>query len=285
MRWDARYPDPDELKREIGHMETAIMESLLEMLPEGSVLGIYSKGSAAKCWETPIDYVPEISDLDLHVSLADESLIDRYFKTLGRTIHLQKSMESRYFSLKCDPIHVPRPQVLFLNDLEKMEDYRPSPRSSVKVLYGEEYAEADYSDVHRIKAFIAKDAEQHRAFMENYPHQIFDKLGRYNFQSLRLINWRIGPIGPKMLILHGLPIEESWTLNRTEIVDRLRDIGLDAFADAYRDYYLAGWDYFLSNWRDGDAARRAIENGASVVEGFLDVVADWKSACLPFPSI
>ena len=130
MRWDARYPEPDELKREVEHMEAAIVESLLEALPENSILGVYSKGSAAKYWETPIDYVPEISDLDVHISLTDELLIDRYFRTIERAIRFQKLVESRYLSFKRDPIHVPRPQMLFLNDLEKMEGYLPSPSKS-----------------------------------------------------------------------------------------------------------------------------------------------------------
>ncbi len=65
--WPDDYPDKTALKREARAMAEAFAEALLAHVPSEHVAGIYWKGSAQKEWTTPIDYVPELSDVDIHV--------------------------------------------------------------------------------------------------------------------------------------------------------------------------------------------------------------------------
>ena len=64
--WNHHYPDPGKLRHEINHMADSFVEVLLDDIPSQEIRGIYLKGSAQKEWDSPVDYVPEISDVDIH---------------------------------------------------------------------------------------------------------------------------------------------------------------------------------------------------------------------------
>ena len=55
-------------------MVASIVEALLRQIPSSEVAGIYFKGSAQKRWDSPVDYVPEVSDVDIHVLLRDDDV-------------------------------------------------------------------------------------------------------------------------------------------------------------------------------------------------------------------
>jgi len=69
-RWTSPYCDPDMLRSEVLAMKKAMCEALLERLRSGTVRALYAKGSATKPWTTPIDYVPEVSDVDVQIPRA-----------------------------------------------------------------------------------------------------------------------------------------------------------------------------------------------------------------------
>ena len=68
----------------------------------------------------------------------------------------------------------------------------------------------------------------------------------------------MAPSGPLVLHVLGLDTAHVWSLNRTRVTSALRDLGLGGLADAYRDFYLAAWDYYLSGFTDMNACRAAI---------------------------
>ena len=47
---------------------------------------VYSKGSAVKNWDTEIDYVPMVSDLDVHFTLHDYSHDDDLVKAVASSL-------------------------------------------------------------------------------------------------------------------------------------------------------------------------------------------------------
>src|SRR5687768_9127389 len=71
VTWTARHPDPARVRAEVEGMTDAYVAALLERLPREQIVGLYAKGSAVKPWDAPIDYVPELSDVDLHVLVHD----------------------------------------------------------------------------------------------------------------------------------------------------------------------------------------------------------------------
>ena len=68
--WPVNYPSKSALRREVQAAIDSWVEVLLDRLPDGAVRGIYFKGSAQKAWDSPVDYVPELSDVDLHLTHA-----------------------------------------------------------------------------------------------------------------------------------------------------------------------------------------------------------------------
>jgi len=71
--WSSHYPDPRVLKTEAFFMAEAFTEVLLEEIPDPDIVGIYCKGSVLKDWDSPLDYVPELSDVDIHILFHDDS--------------------------------------------------------------------------------------------------------------------------------------------------------------------------------------------------------------------
>ena len=69
-------------------MAYSFVEVLLDLVPNEAVHGIYMKGSGLKEWDTPIDYVPEISDVDIHIQFYDDADWPGYLGTLDRAIEV-----------------------------------------------------------------------------------------------------------------------------------------------------------------------------------------------------
>ena len=84
--WNDGYPDPVRLRHEVSCMTEAIVETLLDRIPNDEIRAIYLKGSANKRWDTPIDYVPEASDLDLHLWFHDDGVERTLYGDLDQAI-------------------------------------------------------------------------------------------------------------------------------------------------------------------------------------------------------
>jgi hypothetical protein len=82
------------------------------------------------------------------------------------------------------------------------------------------------------------------------------------------MNWRLSPIAPRVLEVLGVPYEEAWSLNRTALVRTLEERGLDDLAQAYANYYLAGWEAFLAGLegREAGSALPVLRAGIRVIE-------------------
>ena len=263
--WGPGYPDKTVLRHEVQCMANAFVEVLLEVVPKGRIEGIHFKGSAQKTWDSPIDYVPELSDVDIHVLFADDSDVERHLGTAEQAMQIQAEVEKRYFAELRDPVHVARPQLIVLNHLLKQADYLGSPKGSVTALYGPEPPEPDYDDLARVHDIAHRQLTELEAYLEHFPLHVVDKPGKYLRQSLRQIVWRVSPIGPKVLVLHGVAPEEAWGMNRTAIVEALMTLGEERLAGDYAGFYLGGWQYFLSAHGDHDAARKALLSGTRAI--------------------
>jgi len=135
------------IRAEAHGMAMAYLNVLVAESPKGSIAGVYLKGLSQRLWETEIDYVPELSDVDIHVRLApDAPAVIHSFPfalQLGQSAlaHFQRQFPSRS--------HTPRPQLLFLDHLEKLPGYLASPAGNVQTLLGEDYRGgtiAEYAD-------------------------------------------------------------------------------------------------------------------------------------------
>ncbi|HUV38549.1 MAG TPA: hypothetical protein VMY39_03000 [Planctomycetota bacterium] len=269
--WSKDYPDREALRREVRCMTDVFIEVLLEIIGEDAIAGVYFKGSAQKAWDSPVDYVPELSDVDLHVLFADDADVEKHVGTAEQALRIQSEVERRYFAKLQEPRHTARPQLIALNHLEKQEDYLGPAEKTVTTLHGAPPRWGDFADVARVRDIARRQLLDLGDYVSKFPFRAIDKPGRYVWELLRHLVWNVSPVGPKVLILKGVAPTDAWRMNRTAIVDRLRDLSEEPLAADYADFYLAGWDYFLSGYADGEAARRALTSGVSALRRALDL--------------
>ena len=246
-------------------MVDAIVAALRTGLGDATIRGIYFKGSAQRQWNTLLDYVPELSDVDIHLWLHDDGSEEMIAPDLDTSLKIQADFECTYKESIAVPVHMPRPQITLLNKLKQEIEYVPPPPQVVELLYGDPLPQDDDVSPDEIRRIDAENLRTSYEAIIAMPMQVLDRPGRYSWTSLRNLSWRVSPTGPRVLDLLGMHPDQSWTMNRTGVDRALREHGQRKLADKLTDYYLSAWDYFLSNYRDTDAVRRAILSGAEAV--------------------
>ena len=273
--WNAHYPDPQRLRHEANCMAESFAEVLLDAIPPDRIQGVYLKGSAQKPWDSPIDYVPEIGDVDVHIQFYADDASRHYLGTVPKAMEIQRQVEVRYRSKVDQPLHTPRPQLVVVNDFVRKQVFVHSPRSTARVLFGEEYPAADYSDPDSIRRTECSRLIEDAGYVGTLPSHVIDRPGKYLWESLRALVWRVSPTGPRVLHVLGVETEKAWSLNRTKIVPVLRELGQPVLADHYVQYYLSAWEYFLSGYQDNDAARSAITAASEALPIAAEIANGW----------
>lgn len=248
----------DTLRLEARGLAEVLRDVVLEEAPQDSVTGVYLKGSSVRAWASRIDYVPEVSDVDVHVRVhADARDATRSLAFALRVADRTRELFSERFPRAT---HSPRPQLFFLGDIEQMSGYLPSTSGSVVVLHGDEYqagTEAEYA------ACAADDRTRFIAdadfVLENIAGKIIDRPGKLAWQAVASLTWRVAPAGPRLLTQLGQTPHEVWSMNRTAVTRALRSLGHGEVAAAYADFYLAGWDGYLTDFVDARPALRAVQ--------------------------
>jgi hypothetical protein len=276
LSWDERYPDPAVLRREVDAMVAAYVGALRGSVPEAEIAGIYFKGSAQKKWDSPLDYVPELSDVDVHVLFAADEAEATHLGTPQQALELQAAAEAAYFAKVPEPIHVPRPQLIVLNSVIKEPDFVPTPAEAITVLHGGDYPAGASLGPEKLKDLDARRLAGEASYLARFPMHAVDKPARYLREALRGMVWRVSPTAPRVLYLLGVPFAEAWTANRTRLVALLEEAGERDLAARYSQFYLSGWDYFLSAYGDHDAGRRALLAGIDVLRRGVEVGDWWK---------
>ena len=275
-RWDCRFPDHDQLRTETRCLATCVRDQLLALIPEDQIRGIFLTGSTVKPWDSPLDYVPEVSDVDIHVSFRDDISWRHHLDTVPRALEVQAAIEACFDERIPQPLHRPRPQILVLNKLmAERKGFVYAPRSTVVVLHGEAYPKDDYSDPDAIRRHNAADLVERAEFVQRVPLLAIDRPWTYSRDLLSQLTWRISPVGPLALHLSGLDTQHVWTFNRTRVTAVLQDLALHDLADAYTAFYLSAWDYFLSSFTDTTACRAAILSGTQVLTEGTDLGQQW----------
>lgn len=252
-------PEAEAYRAEAHGMARAYVNALLAEVSRECVVGIYAKGSAYRAWDSLIDYVPGLSDVDVHVRLRSGHPGAEVLKTLPSALDVAQRALASFGALFPDALHTPRPQLMFLDELESMPGYLPSPVGVAHCLFGEEYegatrtqyADAASLDVER----LLSDAD----FIEtSLPKKVIDRPGVHMWNAVAVVNWRVGPAAPRVLTQLGVDPFHAWSMNRTSLVREFEARGYNAFARAYADYYSAGWDGFRCRFSEAGSASEAL---------------------------
>jgi len=167
---------------------------------------------------------------------------------------------------------------MILNLLLHEEDYIPSPKNAISVLHGIDYPGPDPFKLKRIKMIDCQHLINAEQFLRKFPLHVIDRPSKYLWQSLRNLVWHISPIGSRVLSIRGTPYENVWGMNRTKIVALLNESGEQKLAQNYSQFYFSGWDYFLSNYADTNAGRKAIIAGINVLRNGIEIAKTYLSS-------
>ena len=134
LAWTSELPDPSQLHAEARAMAIAVRDSLLDVCAD-DITSIWFTGSAQKRWDSPLDYVPELSDVDIHVRWAHpEMWTDAIDLRRGLALHTQ--IETRYAAASPEPLHMPRVQLVPVHEVEQIPSYHGAPEGMTETLYG-----------------------------------------------------------------------------------------------------------------------------------------------------
>jgi hypothetical protein len=270
-------PDWDSLMARAKEDVLASVEAWTTVLSEtlGNWLSYaYAKGSALKRWDSPIDYVPVLSDVDIHINLKqDASLFYSSEDPFSDALHMSRSYEREFLMRKPEHLHVPRSQVIVLDKLVKLVDFVPADLDKVRVLIGDP-PQDELPAAERIREIDLKNILQLEEFLERMPHRVSDRVGMDFWQLIREMAFRVSPTPVRLLSqTHDSPLE-LWSLNRTRICEALETEGYTEISKHYRGFYEQGWELFLSGFTDLDAFRETTRNGYYVLNLCLEAARE-----------
>lgn len=253
-------------------MQEAILETLQVLTPAQNMVGVYAKGSGVKPWDSPLDYVPELSDVDVQILLHDES----QFKTLAGSIEFQERLERQFKHKAPRHLHYPRPQIIFVKERWNSPTFHPSPEATIKVLYGKPYAEVHPvpSEPSMLETDLGKLLSE-TEFLHSFPEHLLDKPGKYTWLALRSLSWRVAPTVPRVLTLLGADFQTAWGQNRTENIAELHRRGELDLKECYERFYSEAWEFFIEG--DPYVARRCLMAGYATIERAVEIAQEFVS--------
>jgi hypothetical protein len=230
----------------------------------------YAKGSAIKKWDSPIDYVPEISDVDIHVFTRNDEGFLNPPNDFADAMYISEQYETRFQEIKPDAFHMPRSQIMRIKRMQElMERYCPPRISDVQILFGNPQQE-EIPDTDTIRRQDLENLEELYNYVEPVPRQVFDRAGHDLWYIIRSMTWRVSPSPVRILSqTHDDPID-LWTWNRTKIEKELRNQDYETIADSYTGFYMSGWDLFLSDFKSGSAYRDVVTHGYNLLKQCVD---------------
>ncbi|MFX1508510.1 MAG: hypothetical protein ACFFDC_20710 [Promethearchaeota archaeon] len=238
---------------------------------------IYAKGSAIKPWDSPLDYVPILSDLDIHIKLVDGLEISKNIPdSIIRSLEISEKYEHNFNKKYPESFHLPRIQLVTVNHLKKLPEYVPPRLSDVRIIYGEpeitvipkpsRIREIDFNHIMEIKETL-----------NNLPMNLIDRSGLDYWVLIRKINWQVSPTPTRLLtqIIDTDPLE-IWSWNRTKIIAELENHSFEELIHNYKQFYLKGWEAFLAQHQKTQTLREIIYHGFKVLHSSLQILQGLK---------
>jgi hypothetical protein len=199
------------------------------------------KGSVLKSWDGLVDYVPVISDLDIHIGTVNyQPLFPRDREGFKYALETTKYYEERFVALRPGHIHIPRPQFVLIEP--QFEIMLPETMDEVIVLYGK----VPLRDMESERDCQRRDLESLRnlkPLLDRLPERILDRIGLEYYRIIRELCWNVSPM-PVRVLSQFTDSKKAWKMNRTQVLSELEEVGLSDLALVYRSYYIKGWEAF-----------------------------------------
>jgi hypothetical protein len=228
---------------------------------------VYTKGSSMKKWDSPIDYVPVLGDVDIHILLKDdEDLFSGNRERFEAAMRFSQRFEDRFYELEPDPLHFPRSQLIHVNQY-KNENWFVMPRAEdVQPLIGD-FQPANLPSIKTIRQIDLKNLVDLEEYLQWLPMGTMDRAG-FDFWSLiRRMLWRVSPAPVRLISqTHDNPLD-VWNWNRTRVSAELLNMELEGIERFYREFYMAGWRLFISGFTSRNDFRDVVNNGFYLLKG------------------
>ncbi|MHA2502526.1 MAG: hypothetical protein ACXAE3_06645 [Candidatus Kariarchaeaceae archaeon] len=228
---------------------------------------IYCKGSSIKAWDSKIDYVPMLSDVDIHLKTFSgeriESILD-----LHQALEISHTYEIEFKELYPNSLHTPRVQLIAL-DTERLDSFVPPLRRQIRLLKGD-YSPSSHLSNEELRHIDKENLLETATYLPQLVDSVLDRIGIEFWSVLRRLTWRLSPAPVRLLNQDSDDPLDTWTWNRTQIVTELRNSGWSNIAETYSQFYLLGWDLFESGMQSSSIMRDMIQTAADCISQCAD---------------
>jgi hypothetical protein len=230
----------------------------------------YAKGSSVRQWDSLIDYVPIISDVDIHFTLTDDKgIFPDSPDEFADSMVLSKRYEDVYQEIRPQHAHIPRSQLLHVDRLKEVVEYVPPCAQDVCLLAGK-FSQSSIPPVSKIQQIDLQNLLSLAEYLDKMPNRVIDRTGLEFYQLIREMTWRVSPSPVRLLTQASRDPLEIWSWNRTHIVMELLKTGENEIADHYSGFYSAGWNLFHSGFASLEDYRTMTFHGYYVLKRCLD---------------
>jgi hypothetical protein len=255
----------EKVKQEV-HSCIDTWKTIFETRFGGRIEYAYAKGSGVKEWDSPIDYVPVLSDVDIHVKLRGSSLFGGPESATEQALEASREYEELFLRENPDPLHVPRTQIIVLDEVMKSPDFLlPLESCGIHVIMGEPDLRKT-PDFDRIRAVDLENLMELGDILRRLPMNAVDRSGLDLWYLIRRLVWHVSPAPVRLLTQLVEDPEEAWEWNRTKVCEKLEEHGFPEVSKMYREYYLLGWETFFTDFRDTQLMRVAISKAHEVLK-------------------
>ena len=262
----------EEIRKDIDCCLT-IWSRIFEEIFEDQIEYAYVKGSSIKLWDSPIDYVPILSDVDVHVKLnSGEELIDNSKISFDKALEISKQYEEMFNAERPTNKHLPRMQIINIDRLVNLPDidYVPPRMKDVQVIYGNPKRHP-FPTTDRIRKIDAERTVNQKEFINSLHNRIWDRSGLDYWGVFRCggIGWRVSPAPYRLVSQTHMDPLEVWGLNRTKICEELGNREYNTIERVYSEFYETCWTIYLSDFKDNNAFREMITLGYNILQSCL----------------
>jgi hypothetical protein len=229
----------------------------------------YSKGSATKKWESFIDYVPILSDVDIHIKVKDHSNFFDDETSFYESVNISEMFETRFLEKNPKYFHIPRTQVIKLNKLiNRVNFIHPREHEIITLVGKPELIDNPHADI--IKRYDLDNLLELEEYLPKLSMSMMDRTGLELWSLLRRITWRVSPAPIRLLSQKSDNPLDIWGLNRTKVAEELENHDFYLIAENYKDYYYEGWIAFMEEFTNSQTLRRLISAGFEVMKLCLE---------------
>jgi hypothetical protein len=259
------YPKLLKSAREDTECALAVWTEILPQFFGSRLEYLYAMGSALKPWDSHIDYVPTISDVDIHIGLQDDDpLFGNSSDDFDLAVSVSQQCEEEFLRRRTNHLHVPRMQVIETRFLMQSEKYTPPRPQDIRILFGEPHLQ-ELTSLDKIRAGDLESIFEEKEYLDDLPRTILDRTGLDWWAIIRAMCWRVSPAPVRILTQQHPDPLEVWSWNRTTIHRELLKEGYEAMASYYHGFYDSGWKLFLSEFKGLSEFRAVVNNGYYVL--------------------